>query len=68
MVFWLVLAFLVVIFFVDFFFITNHEQVKNFWIPFFIFLSVLAVAASKDETMTVRLGLTLTAYGVTSLP
>ena len=31
-------------------------------------LSVLAVAASKDETMTVRLGLTLTAYGVTSLP
>lgn len=45
MVFWLVLAFLLVIFFVDFFFITTHEQVKNFWIPFFIFLSLLAIAA-----------------------
>ena len=45
MIFWLVLAFLLVIFFVDFFFITNHEQVKNFWIPFFIFLTLLAIAA-----------------------
>ena len=45
LVFWLVLAFLLVIFFVDFFFITNHEQVKNFWILFLVFVGLLAIAA-----------------------
>jgi len=41
---WLTFAFLAIIFFIDFFFITNHEQVKNFWIPFIIAISLLAVA------------------------
>jgi len=41
---WLTFAFLSIIFFIDFFFITSHEQVKNFWIPFIIALSLLAVA------------------------
>ena len=38
---WLTVSYLLLIFFVDFFFITTH--VRTFWVPFFIIIGVLAV-------------------------
>ena len=38
---WLTVSYLLLILFIDFFFITTH--VRTFWVPFFIILAVLAV-------------------------
>lgn len=44
-VWWIAFIYLVILFFVDFFFISMHEQVKNFWIPFFIFFAIFGITA-----------------------
>lgn len=44
LVFWLSFLFLLVIFIIIYFFFTSSEHVKIFWVPFFILLSLQAVA------------------------